>query len=109
MAHSRHQLVKLLLLPFIPLMKTIRLILSSIVALSLILLLFISKTLLFFSKPFLPVIAVLWRLLMWLMFPLFFICLRPLQNFFSSNNRNPKTGFRLFSPPITPNFTQIPP
>mgnify|MGYP000885365932 CR=1 FL=1 len=34
---------------------------------------------------------------------------RPLQNFFSSNNRNPKTGFRLFSPPITPNFTQIPP
>ena len=86
MAHARHQLLKLLLLPFIPLMKTIRLILSSIVALSLILLLFISKTLLFFSKPFLPVIVVLWRLLMWLMFPLFFICLfiytmvRPLKN-----------------------------
>lgn len=86
MAHSRHQLLKLLLLPFIPLMKTIRLILSSIVALSLILLLFISKTLLFVSKPFLPVIVVLWRLLMWLMFPLFFICLfiytmfRPLKN-----------------------------
>ena len=34
---------------------------------------------------------------------------RPLQNFFSSNNRNPKTGFRLFSPPITPDFTQMPP
>ena len=86
MAHARHQLLKLLLLPFIPLMKTIRLILSSIVALSLILLLFISKTLLFVSKPFLPVIVVLLRLLIWLMFPLFFICLfiytlfRPLKN-----------------------------
>jgi len=86
MAHSRHQLLKLLLLPFTLLMKTIRLILSSIVTLSLILLLFISKTLLFVSKPFLPVIVVLLRLLIWLMFPLFFICLfiytlfRPLKN-----------------------------
>ena len=41
MAHSRHQLLKLLLLPFTLLMKTIRLILSYIVTLSLILLLFI--------------------------------------------------------------------
>ena len=80
MVHSRHQLLKLLLLPFILLMKTIRLILSYIVTLLLTLLLFISKTLLFVSKPFLPVIAVLWRLLMWLMFPLFFICLFFLHN-----------------------------
>ncbi|UTG74960.1 hypothetical protein KCG55_02900 [Neisseria subflava] len=35
--------------------------------------------------------------------------LRPLQNSFPSNSRNPNTGFRLFSPPITPDFTQIPP
>nr|DAR91822.1 MAG TPA: hypothetical protein [Caudoviricetes sp.] len=35
--------------------------------------------------------------------------LRPLQNSFSPNSQNPNTGFRLFSPPITPNFTQIPP
>ena len=80
MAHAHHQLLKLLLLPFIPLMKTIRLILSSIVALLLILLLFISKTLLFVSKPFLPVIVVLRRLLMWLMFPLFFYLFVYLHN-----------------------------
>ena len=86
MAHARHQLLKLLLLPFIPLMKTIRLILSYIVTLLLTLLLFISKTLLFVSKPFLHAIVVLLRLLIWLMFPLFFICLfiytmfRPLKN-----------------------------
>ena len=86
MAHSHHQLLKLLLLPFILLMKTIRLILSYIVTLSLILLLFISKTLLFVSKPFLPIIVVLLRLLIWLMFPLYFICLfiytlfRPFKN-----------------------------
>ena len=35
--------------------------------------------------------------------------LRPLQNSFSPNSQNPNTGFRLFSPQITPNFTQIPP
>ena len=29
--------------------------------------------------------------------------------FLFPNSRNPNTGFRLFSPPITPNFTQIPP
>ena len=35
--------------------------------------------------------------------------LRPLQNSFSPHSQNPNTGFRLFPPPITPNFTQIPP
>ena len=35
--------------------------------------------------------------------------MRPLQNSFSPDSRHPNTGFRLFSPPITPNFTQIPP
>ena len=35
--------------------------------------------------------------------------LRPLQNSFPPSNRNPNTGFRLFPPLITPNFTQIPP
>ena len=35
--------------------------------------------------------------------------MRPLQNSFSPNSRNLNTGFRLFSPPITPDFTQIPP
>ena len=86
MTHSRHQLLKLLLLPFTLLMKTIRLILSYIVTLSLILLLFISKTLLFVSKPFLPIIVVSLRLLIWLVFPLYFICLfiytlfRPFKN-----------------------------
>ena len=37
---------------------------------------------------------------------------RPLQNtslHLFVDSRNPKTGFRLFSPPIPPNFTQIPP
>ena len=34
---------------------------------------------------------------------------RPLQKSLSPNSRNPNTGFRLFSPQITPNFTQIPP
>ena len=80
MAHARHQLLKLLLLPFIPLMKTIRLILSSIVALSLILLLFISKTLLFVSKPFLPVIVVLRRLFFLVVFPFFFYLFVYLHN-----------------------------
>ena len=37
------------------------------------------------------------------------IYLRPLQNSFSPNSRNPNTGFWLFSPLIAPNFTQIPP
>ena len=32
---------------------------------------------------------------------------RPLQNFFSSNNRNPKTGFRLFSAVSAPNHSLI--
>ena len=35
--------------------------------------------------------------------------LRPLQNSFPSNSRNPNKGFQLFSPPITPDSTQIPP
>ncbi|EEG33552.1 hypothetical protein NEIFLAOT_01256 [Neisseria flavescens NRL30031/H210] len=35
--------------------------------------------------------------------------LRPLQKSPSPNSRNPNTGFRLFSPQITPNSTQIPP
>ncbi len=35
--------------------------------------------------------------------------LRPLQKSLSSNNRNPNIGFRLFSPPITTDFTQMPP
>ena len=34
---------------------------------------------------------------------------RPLQNSFPSNSRNPNKGFQLFSPPITPDSTQIPP
>ena len=34
---------------------------------------------------------------------------RPLQKSPSFDNRNPNTGFRLFSPLIAPNFTQIPP
>ena len=34
---------------------------------------------------------------------------RPLQKSPSLDNRNPNTGFRLFPPQITPNFTQIPP
>ena len=29
--------------------------------------------------------------------------------FLSPSNRNPNTGFRLFSPPITPGFTQMSP
>ena len=35
--------------------------------------------------------------------------LRPLQKSLPFDSRNPNTGFRLFSPPITPNSTQIPP
>ncbi|RKV83019.1 MAG: hypothetical protein D8H97_09030 [Neisseria sp.] len=35
--------------------------------------------------------------------------LRPLQKSPSFDSRDPNTGFRLFSPPITPDFTQIPP
>ena len=35
--------------------------------------------------------------------------MRPLQNSFSPNSRNPNTGFRLFPPLIAPDFTQIPP
>ena len=37
------------------------------------------------------------------------IGLRPLQKSPSPDSRNPNTGFRLFSPLIAPNFTQIPP
>ena len=33
--------------------------------------------------------------------------LRPLQKSPSPDNRNPKTGFRLFASPITPDSTQI--
>ena len=36
------------------------------------------------------------------------LCKIPLS-LFSPNNRNPNTGFRLFPPPIPPDFTQIPP
>ena len=35
--------------------------------------------------------------------------MRPLQKSPSFDSRNPNTGFRLFPPQITPNFTQIPP
>ncbi|PLA40189.1 hypothetical protein CYK00_06985 [Neisseria sicca] len=34
---------------------------------------------------------------------------RPLQKSPFPDSRNPNTGFRLFPPQITPNFTQIPP
>ena len=35
--------------------------------------------------------------------------LRPLQKSLPSTTETPNTGFQLFSPQITPNFTQIPP
>ncbi|MBS6044725.1 MAG: hypothetical protein KH936_03755, partial [Neisseria sp.] len=36
------------------------------------------------------------------------VYMRPLQKSPSPDSRNPNTGFRLFSPLITPDFTQIP-